>query len=578
MHMASVEVIKRQGLAGGIAGTLAQGERGFSEDDAQRLKHFGIYQQAEGHLVRLKIPGGRFSTAQYVVVSDIALRYANRQFMLTTRQDVQLHTVRPQHLSEIIRLLDSVWTTTQGACGDVVRNVTTCPVSDLHADVPYDTYPLARRLSDAFLLNAPAYFEIFVPEKLLPADLPTANPIYGEALLPRKFKIGVGLSTDNCTFPHTNDIGLIALVNPAAPEGIDGFNVLVGGSLGSTPLKPDTHPALGQPLGMVAESAVLPVVRAIIELQRDHGNRENRKLARLKYLVERWGIDRFRDAVHERLETRGDHVTLASPQPLPQYRVEAHLGLHPQRTPGLYSWGLPVFNGEISEEGQVTGKHAKALAGSNLIFFRDLVSDYALGVRFTVNQDLILTDIDEAVIPEIRQRLEDHGIPTEQAVSPLRAQSHACVGVYHTASLDFPGEIARYCPLSFTEAKLLLPQLLQDLEDAGYGDLAVPINITGCPNSCAFSAIGGIGLWGALKRQADGHEYFDMLIGGTMEGITPRLALPFQQRIRDDRIASTIKGLFDLYRGDRLVDESFSDYCHRLGSDELRRRVTLVYR
>jgi sulfite reductase beta subunit-like hemoprotein len=252
------------------------------------------------------------------------------------------------------------------------------------------------------------------------------------------------------------------------------------------------------------------------------------------------------------------------------------LGLHPQRTPGVYYWGLPVFNGEISEEGQVAGKHAKALAGSNLIFFRDLVSDYGLGVRFTVNQDLILTGIVEADIPEIRQRLHDHGIPTERHVSPLRAQSHACVGVYHTASLDFPGEIARYCPLSFTEAKLLLPQLLHDLEDAGYGDLAVPINVTGCPNSCAFSAIGGIGLWGALKRQPDGHEYFDVLIGGTMEGAVPRLALPFRQRVRDDLITPTIKGLFDLYRCERLSDESFSDFCYRVGCDQLQQRVPVT--
>ena len=123
--MASVEVLKRQGLAGGIAGTLERDEARFGKDDSQRLKHFGIYQQQEGNMVRLKIPGGRFTTEQYLAVSDIALRYANRQFMITTRQDVQFHTVRPQHLRDIIRLLDSVWSTTQGACGDVVRNVTT---------------------------------------------------------------------------------------------------------------------------------------------------------------------------------------------------------------------------------------------------------------------------------------------------------------------------------------------------------------------------------------------------------------------------------------------------------------------
>lgn len=571
--MASVEVLKRQGLAGGIAGTIERDEARFAKDDAQRMKHFGIYQQQEGNMVRLKIPGGRFTTEQYLAVSDIALRYANRQFMITTRQDVQFHAVRPQHLRDIISLLDSLWTTTQGACGDVVRNVTTCPVSDLDSDSPYDTHPMTKRLSDAFLLNAPAYFEIFVPEKLMPPDLPAVNPIYGEALLPRKFKIGVALSTDNCTFPHTNDVGLIAVVNPAAPTGIDGFNVLVGGGLGSTPLKPSTHPALGQPLGMVAEEHVLSVVQAIVEVQRDHGNRENRKEARLKYLVERWGIERFRDAVYERLIQQGIGIELASPRSIPHYLVATHLGLHAQRQPGRFYWGLPVANGEISEDGQVTGKHDKALGGSNLVFFRNLVRDYRLGVRFSVNQDLILTDILASDIPDIRQRLEDHGIPTEDEVSPLRAQAHACVGVYHTASLDFPGEVARYCPLSFTEAKLFLPQLLHELENAGYGDLPVPINITGCPNSCAFSAIGGIGLWGALKRQADGHEYFDIRIGGAMDGTTPRLALPFRQRVRDDHVGPTIKGLFSLYRRERLSDESFSDFCYRLGADDLEQRV-----
>ena len=258
---------------------------------------------------------------------------------------------------------------------------------------------------------------------------------------------------------------------------------------------------------------------------------------------------------------------------MPRYRVSTHLGLHPQRAPGRFYWGLPIPNGEVSEDGQVTGKHAKALGGSNLVLLRDLVRDYHLGVRFSVNQDLILTDILASDIPEIGQRLQDHGIPTKDEVSPLRAQAHACVGVYHTASLDFPGEITRYCGLSFTEAKLFLPQLLRELEDAGYGDLAVPINITGCPNSCAFSAIGGIGLWGALKRQPDGHEYFDIRIGGSMEGSEPRLAMPFRQRVRDDLVAPTIKGLFGLYRSERRPDESFSDFCYRFGSEELQRRV-----
>jgi sulfite reductase beta subunit-like hemoprotein len=277
--------------------------------------------------------------------------------------------------------------------------------------------------------------------------------------------------------------------------------------------------------------------------------------------------------VHERLARQGLRIELEPPRPISHYHVSTHLGLHAQRQPDRFYWGLPIANGEISEDGQVTGKHDKALGGSNLVLFRNLVRDYRLGVRFSVNQDLILTNILAGDIPEISQHLQDHGIPTEDAVSPLRVQAHACVGVYHTASVDFPGEVARFCPLSFTEAKLFLPQLLQELEDAGYGELAVPINITGCPNSCAFSAIGGIGLWGALKRQPDGHEYFDIRIGGAMDGTAPRLALPFRQRVRDEHIAPTIKALFGLYREQRLAGESFSDFCYRLGTDELQQRV-----
>jgi sulfite reductase (ferredoxin) len=234
---------------------------------------------------------------------------------------------------------------------------------------------------------------------------------------------------------------------------------------------------------------------------------------------------------------------------------------------------LPIANGEISDNGQMTGTHGKALSGNNLAFLRELVSDYRLGVRFTVSQDLILTDISPKDIPAIRKRIQDQGLPTEENVSTLRALSHACVGVYQTDTSNYPGGIARFCPLSFTEAKLFLPQLLQQLEEAGYGDLAIPINITGCPNSCAFSAIGGIGLWGALKRQADGHEYYDIRIGGTMEGAEPRLARPFAQRVRDDEVFPIVKSLFALYREQRQRRESFSDFCGRLGAEELRRHT-----
>ena len=156
----------------------------------------------------------------------------------------------------------------------------------------------------------------------------------------------------------------------------------------------------------------------------------------------------------------------------------------------------------------------------------------------------------------------------------MRAQSHACVGVYHTASLDFPGEIARYCPLSFTEAKLFLPQLLQELEDAGYGDLPVPINITGCPNSCAFSAIGGIGLWGALKRQADGHEYFDIADRwrhgwDDAASCLARFASVYAMitSAQPSRACSTSIDV------NGWSGESFSDFCYRLGADDLQQRV-----
>jgi sulfite reductase (ferredoxin) len=330
-----VEQAKRQGrhLRGSIAETLASDVSHFGQDDVQLLKFHGTYQQddrdarrgreegeekAYAFMVRVAIPAGAITGQQYLALDELAERHANGSLRVTTRQGLQLHGVLKGDLKATIAGINQELLTTLAACGDVERNVMGCsaPLGDAdHAAMRAVAEGIARELRPA----SRAYHEIWLDgEKQVSTQ--AEEPFYGPQYLPRKFKTAVGLSNDNCVDIWSQDVGLLAIVENGR---IQGFNLLVGGGLGMTHHKGDTAARLAEPLGFVPTEHGIEAVRLVAAIFRDHGNRSDRRHARLKYLLAEWGIGRFRDEFQRRAS-----FTLGPPVRLPTLPFHDHLGRH----------------------------------------------------------------------------------------------------------------------------------------------------------------------------------------------------------------------------------------------------------
>src|SRR3989454_1929199 len=315
--LSGVEKIKEasRGLRGSLASELAAETRHFEDDAAQLLKFHGVYQQddrdarrqrsdageepAYAFMVRCKIPGGVLTAGQYLALDELAGRYGNGTLRVTTRQDNQFHGVLKGDLKATIRALNDALVTTLGACGDVQRNVMCCP-APLPGGLRDQALEVARRISQHLLPRTGAYHEIWLNGEQVAGGPPVADadPIYGQRYLPRKFKTAIAFPDDNCTDVYSNDLGFVVI-----PDGdrVAGFNVLVGGGLGMTHGKKVTYPRLADPLGFAAPEDVVQVAEAVITVQRDYGDRGDRRHARLKYLLDDRGLDWFRAQVEQRL-------------------------------------------------------------------------------------------------------------------------------------------------------------------------------------------------------------------------------------------------------------------------------------
>ncbi|MHB8865169.1 MAG: NADPH-dependent assimilatory sulfite reductase hemoprotein subunit [Pirellulaceae bacterium] len=351
-------------LRGEIAAELAEDSAQFTSASSQLLKHHGTYQQdnrdermsarAAGEagkrmmlMVRTRVPGGRLTGAQLLAELDLCDRFGNGTLRVTSRQSLQLHGILKADLRDVMRQINAVQLTTLAACGDVNRNVMCCPAP--YASSCYDELQqLARRLTEHFTPRTGAYRDIWLrdPETgekhAVDGDDLSAEeePIYGRTYLPRKFKMGIALPDDNCVDVYTHDLGLLAIVEH---DRIVGYNVLVGGGMGVTPSNKKTYPALGKRLGFVESGDVVQVAEAVVKVQRDHGNREDRKLARLKYLVDRWGLDLFRARVEEYWGQ-----TLAPPRATDVHAMKDHIGWESQGD-GRWYYGLNIENGRIAD-------------------------------------------------------------------------------------------------------------------------------------------------------------------------------------------------------------------------------------
>ncbi|HEX9667820.1 MAG TPA: NADPH-dependent assimilatory sulfite reductase hemoprotein subunit, partial [Thermodesulfobacteriota bacterium] len=524
----------------------------FSHEDYQILKFHGIYQQDDRDLrqelkkegkdkkyifmIRTKNPGGELSPEQWEVLNEISDQCADGTLRITTRQDIQFHGVGKKNLKKAIQLLNSEQISTYGACGDGNRNTVACPVSDIRKESSFDGQKWAKLITEQLSYKSKAYYEVWVDGERITTQDDEAETIYGKTYLPRKFKIGIGHPDDNCIDVHTHDIGIV----PVLSERLLGFNLMVGGGLGTTHRQAKTYPRLGDPIAFVEPARLLDAVTRIVEFQRDHGDRADRKHARLKYVVEEWGVQRVRKELEARLG-----YELSGPKPVKLKNIDHHLGWHEQNTRGLWYVGIFVENGRVKDTKE--NRMKKGL--------REIVRNFRPGIRLTPLQDLVLTNIPEGKIEELKTELKRYGIKTEKEYSPLRTSSMACPAL-------------PTCGLALAEAERYLPSLIDELEKRGYGNKDIKMRMSGCPNSCSRPPVAEIGIIGTSP-----HKY-NIYLGGNYEGT--RLNKLFEENADDSMLADRISSLIDLYNHMKNKDERFGDFCDRTGIETIKSMINEI--
>ena len=559
--LSAVETTKADSnyLRGEIGQELVDANDFFGKDSINLLKHHGTYQQdnrderaaARGaggkssksfmFMVRTKIPGGKLTSGQLLGELDLCDEVGNTTLRITSRQGLQLHGVLKDNLKQTIRRINDVQLSTLAACGDVERNVMCCPAPHHQDAVHQQMQDLADQVAAHFCPRTRAYHELWLTdpdsgEQQLcggGAEGHEVEPIYGPTYLPRKFKTAIGLPGDNCVDLYANDLGLMAVCDDAR---IVGYNVLVGGGMGVTPSAKKTFPAVARRMAYIRPDQVIDVATAIVMVQRDYGNRVDRKVARMKYLIAEWGLEKFKAKVEEYYGQR-----LADPHPQDVHGFDDHLGWHEQGD-GRWFYGLNVENGRIADHEDWKLKTA----------LREICSTYRPGIRLTAHQSLLFTDVAAENREPLEQVLRNHGIKLSHEISEVRRWSMACVA--------WPT-----CGLSITEAERELPGLVDQLEvelaRLGLSQEVFTLRMTGCPNGCARPYNCDIGLVGKTAGK------YTVFVGGRRLG--DRLNFIYKDLVPAEMVVPTLVPLFVYFRHERTAGETFGDFCHRKGANDL---------
>lgn len=553
-----VEHIKAEShlLRGTIAAQLAEPTNRFTEDQTQLLKFHGTYQQddrdirrmlgaekAYQFMVRSRIPGGVLTADQYLAEDEIAGKYANGTLRITTRQGFQLHGVLKGDLKATIAAINVTLLSTLAACGDVNRNVMAC-VAPLPDRAQAELVSFADQLAQRLAPRSGAYHEIWLDgEQVETIELPASNGtpevelLYGPTYLPRKFKIGIAYPGDNCVDIYSQDIGLVAEL---ANEQLAGFTVLIGGGMGMTHGKAETFPRLATPFCFVPIAQATTVVEAILMVQRDYGDRINRKHARMKYLVEERGIPWFRAEVEQRIG-----FALAEPHPLVWADADDHLGWH-QQANGDWFLGIFVENGRIHDTPSLRLRSG----------LRAVIERYRPGVRLTPQQNLLLTDIPTRRKGLVAATLARYGLTTNPNDLGVIRHSLACPAL-------------PTCGLALAEAERVLPELIRamqrELQALGIDAEPLSVRMTGCPNGCARPYLGNIGIVGRSK------DLYTLFIGGDRAGT--RLNQLYAEGVTTSTIVSTLRPLLVIWQANRQPGEAFGDYAERIGLNALRQQA-----
>ncbi|HLX90305.1 MAG TPA: NADPH-dependent assimilatory sulfite reductase hemoprotein subunit [Puia sp.] len=546
-NLSSVERIKQdsRGLRGTIAGEIRNEISGaISEEDQALIKFHGMYQQDDrdrrqeraekklerlySFMIRLRLPGGFMTPEQWLATHDIAGKNTTGTIKITTRQTLQLHGLIKSNIKPTIQAFNAAKLDSIATCGDINRNVL-CSSHPMQSPLHANIHQFAKKISDMLMPRTRAYYEIWLDEEILADKKDENDPLYQDRYLPRKFKVGIAIPPNNDVDVFTNDVGLIAVV-----EGneLKGFNVAVGGGLSATHGNPLTYPRLATTLGFVAgESNILRVVYEIATIQRDYGNRSDRKLARIKYTIDRLGADWFRKELEKRCG-----FSLEDARPFEFFERKDFYGWH-QNHEGLWYYTPFIENGRVLDEGKLRLKTALfEIAGTGKANF-----------RFTANQNLILSDISEKDRPPIQKILKKFGIDqhTEKA-SLIRKNSMACVAL-------------NTCPLALAEAQRYLPTLLSKIEKLirkhSLEDEEIIIRMTGCPNGCGRSTVAEIGFVGTALGK------YNLHIGGDHFGM--RLNKIYKENLDEEAILLELDKLFASFRDEKEEHEYFGDFALR---------------
>lgn len=511
-------------------------------EDMKILKFHGSYQQHDRDLekerrkqkleplyqfmIRVRAAGGVATPEQWLALDKISTDFADGTLKLTTRQSFQFHGIFKKNLKTSIQAINASLLSTIATCGDVNRNVM-CNPNPFKSAVAEEAYDYAAQLSEYFLPKSNAYYEIWLDKEKVKTTQEEVEPLYKKRYLPRKFKIGIAIPPNNDIDIYASDLGFTVIEEDGK---LVGFNVSVGGGMGATFGDESTYPRLADYIGFITPEELIPVAEKVIEIQRDFGNRVDRKHARIKYTIAHRGIDWFVDELQKRLG-----YTLAPNKPF-IFTTNGDLYGWLKGINNRWFYTLFVENGRVRDAENYTLKTA----------LREIAQVHTGDFRLTGNQNLIIGNVKEEDKAEIEAILIKHGVINDTSHTGLRRNAIACVAL-------------NTCGLAFAEAERYLPSLITKLDviirKYGLDEEAITIRMTGCPNGCGRSRLGEIGFIGKSPGR------YNLYLGASHNG--DRLNTLYLEQLDEAQILKELEPIIKSYAEERKEGETFGDFVHR---------------
>ena len=540
-----------RGLRGNLAESVADQLSGaVADNDIHVLKHHGTYQQFDretqhdrkkqflepeySFMIRARIPGGVCDSEQWLALDQMCQDFGNNSIRLTTRQTFQLHGIVKRDLKPTFQAMNKVLMDSIGGCGDVNRNVM-CNPNPVEGAAHKEVYEWSKKISEHLMPTTKAYYDLWMDgEKVDIGPEEVDDPIYGQYYLPRKFKTVIAVPPYNDVDVYAHDLGFIAIIEAGK---LVGFNVTVAGGLGMTHGDANSYARLADLIGFITPDQVLQVSEEILKIQRDYGNRSERRYARFKYTVGDRDIEWFKDELHKRLG-----YELAESKPFEFISNSDRYGWV-EGEDGRWHLNLFIENGRIKDDAE---------AGLQLLTgMREIAKVHTGDFRMTPNQNMIIANIEAGNRAAIEALVEQYGLQTGPQISVVRQNSMACVAL-------------PTCPLAMAESERYLPELITHVEQQlikhGLQDQPITVRMQGCPNGCGRAVLAEISFIGK------GPGRYNMYLGAGAWG--QRLSTLYRENIDEAEILSLLDGFFAKYAAGRNKGESFGDFLIRSGEIE----------